>query len=206
MALIPDSIAPRVVLASASLSRAGLLHGAGVDFVIDPADIDEPIIKQEHQAQGRDAESCAMALAEAKASAVTPRHPDALVIGADQILVCDGEWFDKPRDLAEATAQLRRLCGRDHLLVTACCVYRNNRKLWQAISTPKLTMRQFGVAFLAGYIAAEGEAVLGSVGAYRIEGRGVQLFAQIEGDHFAILGLPLIELLSFLRGRGVVGE
>ena len=205
MALTPDDI-PRLVLASASSSRAGLLRAAGVDFVIDPADIDESVIKREHQAHGRDAEACALALADAKACVVASRHLDALVIGADQILVCDAEWFDKPRDLVEAAAQLRRLRGHDHLLMTACCVYRNGEKLWQAISIPKLTMRCFGDTFLARYIAAEGSAVLGSVGAYRIEGRGVQLFSRIEGDHFAILGLPLLELLSFLRRHGVVRE
>jgi septum formation protein len=205
MALTPDDI-PKLVLASASTSRAGLLRAAGVDFVIDPADIDESVIKRDHQACGRDVVSCATALAEAKARAVAPRHPEALVIGADQILVCDGEWFDKPQDLAEAAVQLRRLRGREHRLATACCVYRNGERLWQAIFTPKMTMRRFGDAFLARYIASEGNAVLGSVGAYRIEGRGVQLFARIEGDHFAILGLPLVELLSFLRGHGVVGE
>ena len=206
MVSMPDSGIPRLVLASASTSRAGLLRAAGVDFAIDPADIDESIIKQEHRARGAGAESCAMALADAKASAVTPRHPEALVIGADQILVCEEEWFDKPRDLTEATAQLRQLRGRDHLLITACCVHRGGENLWHALATPKMTMRRFGDTFLAGYIAAEGNAVLGSVGAYRIEGRGVQLFQRIEGDHFAILGLPLLELFSFLRRLGVMGE
>ena len=137
---------------------------------------------------------------------VAGRHPEALVIGADQILVAGEEWFDKPGDLGEAAAQLRRLRDRDHILVTAACVYRGEKRLWEALSTPKLTMRNFGDAFLTGYIAAEGEAVLGSVGAYRLEGRGAQLFTRIEGDHFAILGLPLLELLGFLRGRGLVGE
>jgi len=150
--------------------------------------------------------TCALALAETKAAIVARRHPEALVIGADQLLVCDGEWFDKPRDLAEAAEHLRRLRGRDHILVTAACLYENGKKLWQAISVPRLTMRPFGDAFLTGYIAAEGKAVLGSVGAYRIEGRGVQLFARIEGDHFAILGLPLLELLDCLRGYGALGE
>jgi septum formation protein len=206
MASTPNRVVPRLILASASTSRARLLRAAGVEFTIDPADIDESVIKQEHQARGLDVESCAMALAEAKAHAVASRQPEALVIGADQILVCAGEWFDKPGDLTEAAAQLRRLRGHDHLLVTACCVYRGDVKLWQDVSTPKLTMRHFGDAFLAGYIEAEGDAVLGSVGAYRIEGRGVQLFARIEGDHFAILGLPLSELLPFLRRQGVVGE
>jgi len=206
MASTPDGVKPRLVLASASTSRAESLRAAGVDFFAHPADIDESAIKRDHQERRADAQSCAMALAEAKAAAVAARHPGALVIGADQILVCENEWFDKPRDLAEAAAQLRRLRGREHRLMTACCIYRNGEKLWQALATPKLTMRRFGEAFLAGYIAAEGEAVLGSVGAYRIEGKGVQLFARIEGDHFAILGLPLLELLSFLRRHGVVGE
>jgi septum formation protein len=206
MALTPDRSTSQLVLASASMSRAGLLRGAGVDFVINPADIDESIIKNEHQAHGRTAESCAMALAEAKASAVATRHPEALVIGADQILVCEDEWFDKPRGLAEAAVQLFRLRCHEHRLMTACCVYRNDEKLWEAVSIPRLTMRRFGDSFLARYIAVEGEAVLGSVGAYRIEGRGVQLFERIEGDHFAILGLPLLELLAFLRRHGVVGE
>jgi septum formation protein len=202
------ALTPRpVVLASASTARAVLLRDAGVDFTIDPADIDEAAIKREHQARGEDAaSSCALALSEAKAAVVARRHPEALVIGADQLLVCGGEWFDKPRDLAEAADHLRRLRGRDHILVTAACLYGNGKRLWQAISIPRLTMRRFGDAFLAGYIAAEGKTVLGSVGAYRIEGRGVQLFARIEGDHFAILGLPLLELLGCLREHGALGE
>jgi septum formation protein len=195
-----------LILASASVARAAVLRAAGVDFVVEPANVDEASIKQEYRAAGRDAVACAAALAEAKAQAVAARHPEALVIGADQILVVGENWFDKPEDLGAAAAQLQRLRGRSHILVTTSCVYRGETKLWQVIATPKLTMRTFGDAFLAGYIAAEGDAVLGSVGAYRLEGRGVQLFARIEGDHFAILGLPLLELLEFLRGHGVVGE
>lgn len=202
MALTPRPI----VLASASTARAALLRDAGIDFTTDPADIDETAIKCEHRTRGADAEACALALAAAKAAVVARRHPEALVIGADQLLVCGGKWFDKPRDLAEAAEHLRRLRGRDHILVTAVCLYEDGKKLWQAIAVPRLAMRPFGDAFLAGYIEAEGKTVLGSVGAYRIEGRGVQLFARIEGDHFAILGLPLLELLDCLRERGVLGE
>jgi septum formation protein len=145
-------------------------------------------------------------LAEAKACAVAQRHPGAVVIGADQILVVGGEWFDKPDDLAAAAAQLRRLSGRTHVLATTACAMLGDAVLWRARSAPELTMRRFGEGFLAEYIAAEGEAVLGSVGAYRIEGRGVHLFARIVGDHFAVLGLPLLELLAFLRERRLVGE
>jgi len=206
MASTPDGRSPRLILASASSARAALLRQAGIDFAIEPADIDEAAIKRDYRAAGRDAAACAQALAEAKAKPVSARRGDALVIGADQILVSDDEWFDKPRDLAEAAAHLRRLRGRCHSLVTACCVFRGGVALWHAVSVPELTMRPFGEAFLAGYIAAEGDAVLGSVGAYRLEGRGVQLFARIDGDHFAILGLPLLELLDFLRGHGAAGE
>jgi len=131
-------------------------------------------------------------------------HPDALVIGADQILVCDGAWFDKPEDVGQASEQLRRLRGRSHTLVTAVLCQRGERILWQHVATPKLTMRRFSDEFLADYLAAEGGAVLSSVGAYRLEGLGVHLFERIEGEHAAILGLPLLALLGFLRQHGVV--
>ncbi len=206
MVLTPETTPEQLILASASSARAGLLRNAGITFAVKPSTVDEALIKSEYRDAGRGAPACAMALAEAKAHQVAMCRPEALVIGADQILVAGDEWFDKPADLTEAAAQLRRLWGRDHILVTAACVYRDRARLWRATAIPKLTMRCFGDAFLASYIAAEGNAVLGSVGAYRLEGRGVQLFAKIEGDHFAILGLPLLELLAFLRGRGLVGE
>jgi septum formation protein len=183
-----------------------MLRAAGVGFAVEPAAIDESAIKREYRGAVRDALTCAATLAEAKARAVAARHPDDVVVGADQILVAGDEWFDKPADLAEAAVQLRRLSGRPHCLATAACAIRGGAVLWQATSLPKLTMRRFGERFLAGYIAAEGDALLGSVGAYRLEARGVQLFARIEGDHFAILGLPLLALLDFLRGQGFLGE
>jgi len=200
MATTPET----VILASASSARAALLRVAGVAFTVEPSAVDETAIKHEHRKAGHDARVCAMALAEAKAAAVAARHPTAFVIGADQILVAGDDWFDKPADRDQAAEQLRQLRGREHTLVTAACVYRGDVRQWGAISTPKLAMRRFGEDFIARYIEAEGDAVLGSVGAYRIEGRGVQLFARITGDHFAILGLPLLELLEFLRGHGVL--
>jgi len=145
-----------------------------------------------------------MALATEKASVVSRRHPLALVIGADQILAAGKEWFDKPADLLQAGAQLRVLRGRVHELATAACVVRNSVTLWNAMSVPEMHMRQFSDGFVEAYVAAEGEVLLGSVGAYRLEGRGAQLFSGIIGDHFAVLGLPLIELLGFLRERGVI--
>lgn len=202
MASTPEPL----ILASGSTTRAAMLQAAGIAFAIDPADIDEAEIKSEHRAVGHDAAACAMALAGAKARTVAARHPAALVIGADQILIAGDRWFDKPHSLVDAAAQLRELRGRQHTLVTAACIYRAENRLWQAITMPKLTVRRFSEAFLAAYIAAEGDAVLSSVGAYQVEGRGVQLFTHIDGDHFSILGLPLLELLEFLRDRSLVAE
>jgi septum formation protein len=183
-----------------------MLRAAGVRFTAIPAAIDEAAIKQQCRAAGRDARVCAMKLAQAKARAVAISHPDAIVVGADQILVADDDWFDKPLDLAEAAGQLRQLSGRMHILATAGCAVCGDVLLWSATTAPELTMRCIGESSLAEYIEAEGKAVLGSVGAYRVEGRGVQLFERIEGDYFSILGLPLIELLGFLRGYGLLGK
>lgn len=193
-----------IILASASTARAAMLRAAGVVFTVEPAAIDEAQLKQEARQTGATAIDCAMTLAVAKACCMSDRVPEALVIGADQILAIGSRWLDKPRNLNEARLQLQTLRGSTHTLATAASVARAGRVLWRAASEPELTMRAFSDAFLAEYVAAEGEALLGSVGAYRLEGRGVQLFSRITGDHFAVLGLPLIELLGFLHERGVV--
>jgi nucleoside triphosphate pyrophosphatase len=193
-----------LILASASAARAALLRAAGVSFAVAPAAIDEARLKGESRRAGDSALACASVLASAKAVCVSRRHREALVVGADQILAAGAEWLDKPQDLAEAEAQLRALRGRRHRLATAVCVAQAGVPVWQATSEPELTMRHFSDAFLAAYIAAEGAVLLGSVGAYRVEGRGVQLFSRIGGDHFAVLGLPLVELLGFLRERGAL--
>jgi septum formation protein len=195
-----------LILASASTARAQLLRQAGLSFRIEPAAIDEDAVKRRAQEGGSSAADCALALAEAKASTVSERHDGALVIGADQILIAGDEWFDKPPDIAAARKQLETLRGRTHELVTAAAIVRDGQLIWQATSTPRLTMREFSDAFVSEYVELEGEGLLGSVGAYRLEGLGVQLFAGIAGDYFAVLGLPLLELLDFLRSGGAVKE
>jgi len=181
-----------------------MLEAAGLEVRIEPAGIDERALKRAFREEGRGAPCCALGLAEAKARCVATRDNCPLVVGADQILVCGDLWFDKPSDLDEARVQLKTLRGRTHELVTAACAVQAGARLWHTVSRPQLKMREFSNQYLDDYIAAEGVGILGSVGAYRLEGRGVQLFEDIEGDHFAILGLPLLELLAFLRGRGEI--
>ncbi len=194
--------APFVVLASGSAARRALLQAAGVAFVVRPAAVDEAAIKAALRADGADAAETAMALADAKAARV--RDPAALVIGADQLLACDGEWFDKPPDLAAARIQLLRLRGRRHELATAVTCWHGGQPVWHHLARPALAMRAFSDGFLDAYLAAEGEALLSSVGGYRLEGPGAQLFDAVEGDHAAVLGLPLLPLLGFLRQHGVL--
>lgn len=193
-----------LILASASAARKRLLADAGVAAEIDPADIDESAIKDECRRNRRSSSECATRLAEAKARAVAIRHQGSLVLGADQLLDCDGEWFDKPRDRSEARDQLQRLRGRSHELVTVATVVRENERLWQATERPRVTVRTFSDAFLDRYLDAMGERVLKTVGGYELEGLGAQLMEKIEGDYFAILGLPLLPVLHFLRSAGAL--
>jgi septum formation protein len=195
---------PVLILASASKARRAVLEGAGLRFETRIAGVDEAAIKEAAQAEGISADEAALILADAKAERVARSAPITSASGADQLLVCDGAWFDKPPDMAAARAHLQRLRGRRHELVTALVCHRGGQRIWQHVAKPRLTMRDFSDAFLEAYLAAEGEALLSSVGAYRLEGHGAQLFDRIEGDQPAILGLPLLPLLGFLRQHGVL--
>lgn len=190
----------RLILASASASRHALLSAAGLLFEVRPSGVDEAAVKR---AAG-DAMAAALELADLKARAVAAGEPGALVIGADQILVCNGVWYDKPVSVAAAAEQLRALRGRTHELATAVACHEGGQRVWHHIEVPRLTMRNFSDAFLEAYLAAEGESVVRTVGAYRVEGLGAHLFRSIEGHHSSVLGLSLLPLLEFLRHRGVL--
>jgi len=191
-----------LVLASASPIRKRLLAAAGLEVLVKPPQVDEAAIKRIFGPGA--AADCALALAEAKARQVANGDQQALVVGADQILVCGKIWFSKPVDLSDARVQLQALRGRTHELVTAVCVVRQAARIWHTVVSAKLTMRHFSDAFLDAYLESEQAAILESVGGYRLEGRGTQLFSDIQGDYFSILGLPLLELLSFLRTCGAL--
>lgn len=196
--------APPLILASQSTARAALLTAAGLRFEVQPARVNEAAAKQACRAEGADAGETALTLAGLKARRI--RDAEALVIGADQILVCGETWFDKPADLDGARTQLQALRGQTHRLVTAVVCLRGGREVWRHVTEPRLRMRGFSDAFLEEYLAAEGDAILACVGAYRLEGLGVHLFDDVQGEHSAILGLPLLPLLGFLRQHGVVAN
>ena len=193
-----------VILASASPARRRMLERAGVPLVCDAAAIDEPASRARSLAVGDDTAMAAETLARLKAVHISARHPGRLVIGADQMLECDGQWFDKPDSPAAAREQLRALSGRTHTLVSGAVMVRDDRVLWSGVGQARLTMRSFDESFLDWYLSAVGPEVCTTVGAYRIEELGIQLFSQVEGDHFVILGLPLLALLDALRDQGVV--
>lgn len=190
-----------LVLASTSIARRALLSGVGLAHEVVAPAVDEAVEKA--RLGDIPADALAAALADLKALAGARMRPGAVVIGADQTLACDGVLLDKPVDLAEARAHLRRLRGRTHSLYAAICVARDDRVIWRHLTEARLTMRDFSDAFLDHYVALCGESLTTSVGAYRLEGPGPQLFERIEGDYFTILGLPLLPLLDFLRGAGV---
>jgi septum formation protein len=193
-----------LILASTSMSRRIMLEMAGIDFTVMAPNVDEELMKDMLTGGGAEGGTVAQALAEAKAIAISERHPGALVLGADQVLVCRDRIFDKAQDEAQARATLLALRGEDHELISAAVIARAGAPIWTRIETAHLRMREFSEAFLDEYLTAEIPDVLGSVGCYRIEGRGAQLFSEISGDHFCIRGLPLIGVLQALRQLGAL--
>ena len=194
-----------LVLASQAAVRAAMLRAAGLSFSVQPARVDEGAVKDAMRAEDPEGRETARALAALKARRVSAGAPGAFVIGADQLLVCGDEWFDKPLDVADARGQLKRLRGHRHTLVTAVSVVRDEAEIWGEVVCPQLTMRPFSDAFLERYLERAGDGILACVGGYEAEGLGAQLLAEIKGDWFAVLGLPLMPLLAFLREHGLVG-
>jgi septum formation protein len=195
-----------LILASTSQTRARLLRAAGVKFEALPSRVDEAEVKAALLAEGFAPAAIADALAEMKALRLSTIHPEALVLGCDQILEFEGRLIDKSESLEEARALLLALAGKSHSLVTAAVLAKGGMPIWRKTERAELGMRAYGEDFLADYLAGEGEAILSSVGCYHLEGRGVQLFERVEGDYFSILGLPLLPLLAILREHEVVGR
>jgi septum formation protein len=196
-------MAQPLILASASAGRAALLKGARVPFEVVPAAVDEAAVKAGMLAEGAPARDVADALAELKARRVAGRVPERLVLGADQVLVCEGRLHDKPESRAGAREQLLALRGKRHELLSAAVVFEGGRPVWRHVGRAQLTMRPFSEAFVDAYLDREGDAVLGTVGSYRLEDGGAELFSRVDGDLFTVVGLPLLELLAFLRTRGI---
>lgn len=193
-----------LLLASVSPSRRAILAAAGVVFTAEAPAVDEDAVKDSLKAEDATPAIVAETLAEFKARKVSLRHPDAFVIGADQVLDCEGAMYDKPRDVAAARRQLLALRGRSHRLTASVVVARGDARIWHHTGVAVLHMRPFTDAFLDDYLTRVGETACRSVGAYQLEGMGAQLFARVEGDYFTILGLPLLPLLDFLRSHKLV--
>ncbi len=192
-----------LILASRSRARQMLLANAGIHFEAVPADIDERAVQL---ASGLSAPGeIAALLAREKALFVSTRQPGKYVVGADQTLALENRLFSKPSGRAAAAEQLRDLAGRSHQLHSAVALARDGKILFEAVDIARMTMRQLGGAEIQTYLDEAGEAVTSSVGAYQLEGLGVHLFERIDGDHFTILGLPLLPLLAFLRSARLLG-
>lgn len=204
--MIKKSPNHRIILASGSPTRAKLLHDAGILFTPCAPVVDESSVREKLYKQRENATTIAENLSLAKAMVVAKDHPQDLVIGSDQLLVFDGVPLGKSPSLAAAKALLQALRGNTHYLYTAAVLVRGNECLWRHTEICSLTMRSFSETFLQRYLEQEGEAILSSVGCYRLEERGLQLFDRIEGEYFSILGLPLMALLKALRDVGVLEQ
>jgi MAF protein len=205
---VDESRTFELILASGSSTRRKLLEAAGLEFTVVRPTVDEDVVRETMMANNEfiDPADVAEVLARAKAEDVSGLYPDAIVIGADQVLACQGQIFTKPDSVDAARETLMALRGRTHQLHTAVTIAEGGEARWAFVDTANLTMRDFSLAFLGLYLATAGERVTDSVGAYQLEGLGIQLFERIEGDYFTILGLPLLPLLEELRKRKVIQE
>lgn len=190
---------PDLILASSSASRQMLMRNAGLTFRAIPADIDERAVDARLEQEGASPDRIAVELAKAKALSVSLTHPDALVLGCDQTMSLGSRIFHKPKDMTEAHSHLMSLSGKTHRLNCGAALARNGEILWEVVTIADMTMHEFDTAFVSRHLQRVGEKILSSVGAYQLEGEGVQLFSAINGDYFTILGLPLLPLLTKLR-------
>lgn len=193
-----------LILASKSPFRAQLLKNAGLTFGTENADIDERAVEAPLYSSGATPEDVAMVLAEAKALAVSEKHPDAIIIGCDQTLSLGDEIFHKPADLEEAGKNLLKLSGKTHQLNSGIVLVKNGETIWRHVAIAYMTMRPLQPEFIGRYLGRIGDNALSSVGAYQVEGEGIQLFEKIEGDYFTIIGLPLLPLLQKLREESLI--
>ena len=193
-----------MILASTSPTRLAMLRAAGLDPTPIAPRVDEATIRNALTAEGAHPRDIADTLAEMKARKVAEKHPEALVLGCDQVLALDRETFAKPETPDDARAQLRALRGKTHKLLSALVVYENAEPVWRFVGEARLTMHDFSDAYLNDYLDRNWESVRHSVGCYKIEEEGVRLFTNITGDHFTILGLPLLPLLAYLGNRGMI--
>lgn len=200
-----------LILASASASRRSLLERAGFTVICHAATIDEESVRSACASEGMDAGDTAVLLAEMKGTAVTQSHftqshvigPGQLLLAADQILEIDGEMLGKPSDRSEAAAQLAHLSGKPHRLFTAAVIFRDGQRIWHHLARTELHVRTLDTTEIETYLDVIGDAAFWSPGSYQIEGAGMHLFSRIDGCHYTILGLPLLEITGFLRGHGL---
>jgi septum formation protein len=183
-----------------------MLRDAGVDFTVSVPRIDEETILRSLESEGAKPADIADTLAEYKARRIGDKNPAAIVIAADQVLACNRRIYAKPKDMAEAREHLLALKGQGHQLLSAVVIYEDTKPVWRHVGRAQLVMRDFSTSFLDDYLEKVGESILQCVGCYQLESQGINLFSRVQGDHFTILGLPLLEVLAFLRTRGALLE
>lgn len=193
----------KIILASASSTRRTMFEKAGLEVEFMPAAVDEESLKEAGRAEGMNGRDTATLIAEMKARKISDMAPDAFVIGSDQLLVCGDDWLSKPTTLDEAHQSLRLLSGKIHELVTAAVIYQHGKRIWHHIEAPKISIRTLDDDDISAYLSAMGSTALLTPGVYMMEGLGAQIITKVDGCPYAVLGLPLLQLLSFLRVHGL---